>query len=65
MVSDENNFKWVFNPPKKAIKQPDVIALNDFDSLITRLDNEGVDPPKQYCGLLSALLFVQLNARSG
>lgn len=44
MVSDENNFKWVFNPPKKAIKQPDVIALNDFDSLITRLDNEGVDP---------------------
>ncbi|MCG9576132.1 hypothetical protein L1D14_07745 [Vibrio tubiashii] len=44
-MTDELQFKWVFNPPKlKQVKQPDTISLDDFDSLIHRLDNEGVDP---------------------
>lgn len=43
-MTDEFEFKWVFNPPKKATKQPDIISPNDFDSLVDRINNEGVDP---------------------
>ena len=43
-MSTEPDFKWVFNPPKKQIKQPDIISPKDFDSLVERIDNESVDP---------------------
>lgn len=43
-MSTESDFKWVFNPPKKQIKQPDIITPKEFESLIERVDNEGVDP---------------------
>ncbi|MBD0788082.1 site-specific integrase [Vibrio sp. Y2-5] len=44
MDSENIDFKWVFNPPKKKVKQPDTITLNEFDSLIDRIDNPSVDP---------------------
>lgn len=43
-MSTESDFKWVFNPPQKQIKQPDIITPKEFESLIERVDNEGVDP---------------------
>ncbi|MDT3848607.1 MAG: hypothetical protein RPT12_17000 [Vibrio anguillarum] len=43
-MTDELEFKWVFNPPQKATKQPDIISPKDFDSLVDRINNEGVDP---------------------
>ncbi|OEE38255.1 hypothetical protein A1QO_02440 [Vibrio genomosp. F10 str. ZF-129] len=43
-MTDELEFKWVLNPPKKTVKQPDIISPNDFDSLVSRINNAGVDP---------------------
>lgn len=44
MDAENIDFKWVFNPPKKEVKQPDTISLKDFESLIERIDNPSVDP---------------------
>lgn len=41
---EEEKFTWVFDTPKKKVKQPDTISLNDFESLVERIDNDSVDP---------------------
>lgn len=60
MDSEKSDFKWVFNPPTKEVKQPDTISLDDFDSLVARVDNQGVDP--LLAARNQALLWVTLGS---